>query len=102
MSLSVSDSGVTLMVAADRPETMDLMRRHSSELSAAFREMGYENIAFSFGTGGDTGSPHDDEGGHSASGGRDPDDMQHQMAASQPAPRSPASSHGDGGLDMRL
>lgn len=69
MSLSVSESGVTLFVSGERAETIELMRRHADDLTAAFREMGYENIAFSFGSGGDAATSSDrpaEDGAHAA------------------------------------
>lgn len=49
MTLKAQDGGLTLAILADRPETLDLMRRHIDQLSTEFRAMGYSDIAFSFG-----------------------------------------------------
>ncbi|QEW22742.1 Flagellar hook-length control protein FliK [Marinibacterium anthonyi] len=104
MSLSVTDTGVTLLVSAERPETIELMRRHSSELSAALREMGYENIAFSFGTGGDAGSAggaqdQNQTGAAVTSEGGDSDPMPNGGAAE---PASSGRIAPDGSLDIRI
>jgi len=48
MILSTSDLGVSVAIVAERPETLDLMRRHIDQLAKEFREMGYENIGFEF------------------------------------------------------
>lgn len=49
MVLSPSDAGITLSILADRPDTLDLMRRNIDDLSKSFSELGYEDISFSFG-----------------------------------------------------
>ena len=59
ISLTPSDAGILVTVLADRPETLDLLRRHADLLAQDFREIGYENAAFSFGAGG-----QDDAGGN--------------------------------------
>jgi hypothetical protein len=48
--LQVTLEGDVLRVAisAERPETLDLMRRHAPELAAEFRALGYGGAAFSF------------------------------------------------------
>lgn len=51
MSLSTTETGITLMISAERPETLDLMRRNIEDLAAEFRRLGYEDIGFQFGTG---------------------------------------------------
>lgn len=47
--LSPSEAGLSVSVLADRPETLDLMRRHIDDLGETLSDMGYEDIAFSFG-----------------------------------------------------
>ncbi|WP_176827855.1 flagellar hook-length control protein FliK [Ruegeria marina] len=49
MTLKAQDGGLALAILAERPETLDLMRRHIDQLSAEFRAMGYSDVAFSFG-----------------------------------------------------
>ena len=49
MILSPSDAGVTMNILADRPDTLDLMRRNIDDLSRSFAELGYDDISFSFG-----------------------------------------------------
>ena len=48
MVLSPSDAGVTLIILAERPETLDLMRRNIDDLAKSFADLGYEDISFSF------------------------------------------------------
>ena len=48
MSISAAEAGITVSVIAERPETLDLMRRNIEQLTREFQTIGYENIAFSF------------------------------------------------------
>ncbi len=58
ISLSTADAGMVVAIHADRPETLDLMRRHVDLLAQEFRDIGFEGAAFSFegssGQGGDS------------------------------------------------
>lgn len=54
------DTGLTVAISAERPETLDLMRRHIEQLAAEFRQLGYENIGFEF-SGGDANSSDQSE-----------------------------------------
>lgn len=53
MTLTTVDGGLTLTLVADRPETLDLMRRHIGQLAQDFRDMGFQNLSFSFAQGQD-------------------------------------------------
>ncbi len=48
ISLNAVDSGITMSVTAERPETIDLMRRHIDQLAQEFRALGYGSISFDF------------------------------------------------------
>lgn len=104
MSLSLSESGVTLIINGERPETIELMRRHANELSATFREMGYDDVAFSFSTGGDASASQDQgqddgTGAPSSSGTGDTPNANTQTAQNGAVPQTTVS---DGGLDLRM
>lgn len=43
------EHGLTVHVVADRPETLDLMRRHVDQLSRDFADAGYDDAGFTFG-----------------------------------------------------
>ena len=97
VTLSFLPEGDRLRVhlMADRPETLDLIRRHVAELAADLREQGYDMTSFSFGRSG--GSP---------SWASSPDDLTSPSAeptdalpGSMPAP---APSGLRGTLDLRL
>jgi flagellar hook-length control protein FliK len=49
MTLSPAEVGMTIMIQAERPETLDLMRRNIEALGSAISDLGYEDVSFSFG-----------------------------------------------------
>ena len=55
MQMVPSDGGMTVHITADRPETLDLMRRHIDLLARDLADAGYESASFSFGEGGEGG-----------------------------------------------
>ncbi|MDK3071614.1 flagellar hook-length control protein FliK [Sedimentitalea sp. JM2-8] len=50
MALTTTETGVTVVITSERPETLDLMRRHIDQLAQEFLRLGYENTAFEFGS----------------------------------------------------
>lgn len=86
---------IRIVIHADRPETMDLIRRSTDSFSADLRQAGYSNASFSFGS----------------SNGRQPDQQAQGPTYESPADTAPVSpaitkpqanrpSHG--GLDLRV
>ena len=51
LSVSATDAGLVVNVVAERPETLDLLRRHISTLGQEFQSLGYEDVSFSFNDG---------------------------------------------------
>ncbi|WP_194287139.1 flagellar hook-length control protein FliK [Tritonibacter aquimaris] len=51
MQLATSDTGVKVIINAERSDTIDLMRRHAGELEKEFKSMGFETISFEFSSG---------------------------------------------------
>lgn len=49
MQVLTTEQGVTIGITADRPETVELMRRHVEILARDFRELGHAQVEFSFG-----------------------------------------------------
>ena len=47
MSLNSQDTGGTVSILVDRPETLDLMRRHVDQLVREFRNSGWQEVAVS-------------------------------------------------------
>ncbi len=54
MTVITGDSGVILSIIAERPETLDLLRRHIDQLATDLRRLGYESPGFEF-SGSDSG-----------------------------------------------
>ncbi|MCV6823062.1 MULTISPECIES: flagellar hook-length control protein FliK [Halocynthiibacter] len=48
LTLLPAEHGMMLSIVAERPETLDLMRRNIEMLSQGFQSLGYESTAFSF------------------------------------------------------
>ena len=63
MSIMTEDGAITVNIVAERPETLDLMRRHVDQLGQSFRNMGYDSITFSFGSGTEGSGTQDREKG---------------------------------------
>lgn len=83
---------ITLTV--ERPETLDLMRRHADSLLAEFRQAGYVGASLSFG--------HWGQGGHSQSPAqRAPSADPEPSIPPQQTPAAPSAPEGVG-LDLRL
>lgn len=99
ISLSAGDGVMLVSVLAERPETLDLMRRNIDMLAQEFRNIGYDGSGFSFAqdAGGSAGNGEDGDG-HRATPG-DPPDRPTTMPAAQIAavPTGPTDR-----LDIRL
>ena len=97
MSISATDGGITVNVLAERPETLELMRRHIDQLAREFQALGYQNINFAFGEG-QTGQ-NSDPGGE---GGNDslPSSNTAEQATENAA--NPIQLATTSGLDLRL
>lgn len=88
---------MVVMITFERPETLDLFRRHAGELAEALRAAGYAGADIGFGqdqsgSGGSEGSPH-----RSPGWGMGPDQTD-PAPALHPAPRLAAGAS----LDLRL
>ena len=49
LQLVAGEQGMSVLIQAERPETLDLMRRNATDLERALAEAGYETTGFSFG-----------------------------------------------------
>lgn len=49
LRLNYSDLGLSVSITAERPETLDLLRRNIDSLARDFQELGYGDVNFSFG-----------------------------------------------------
>jgi flagellar hook-length control protein FliK len=98
LTLQPTDGGLTVQITAERPETLDLMRRHLPDLARELRDMGHTSLAFSF-----AGSNADSQGragGNAASPASDVDIVD----SAPPAHAFVAAAPGHDGdrLDLRL
>ncbi|MGB3314973.1 MAG: flagellar hook-length control protein FliK [Albidovulum sp.] len=97
MSLSTHDGTLTMSVQADRPETLDLLRRNIDQLAQDFRDLGFRDLSFSFGDRPARQSPQplpDDATKETVS--EAPQNLQ------QAQQTRPVAIGADGGLDLRL
>ncbi|MGR3796238.1 flagellar hook-length control protein FliK [Vannielia sp. SX4] len=101
LSFSGGEAGLHVVVAAERPETLEMMRRHIDLLAQEMRRLGHEGAQFSFAGG--EGSFGQQMQGESHSGERVgwADDMA-RTAATTTTPAAQAPGLGQAGLDLRL
>lgn len=98
MTLAATDTGITVTLTTERPETADLMRRNLDMLGQDFRALGYRDVTFDFsGTfdgaaGGGHARPRSVDGPGGEPGRTDRDDT--------PAPHMEIAT--GAGLDLRL
>lgn len=85
---------LTILINVERPETLDLFRRHAGELAEAIRNAGYSGAQIDFGHQGQDGGAQQDRGRSSAG----PDLASDEVAPIQHSPRMMAGAT----LDLRL
>jgi len=71
LGMTTQDGALHVSVMAERPETQDMLRRHIGQLQSDFRALGYTDVTFDFGHGG-------------------------EQTARRPAPEPPVTASGDG------
>lgn len=99
MVLSTTDTGVNVSIVAERPETLDLMRRNIEQLVGEFRELGYEDIKFVFsGTNSETG--HDQSGSAKPPDPGNKTEVKHETVDTSSS--KPIHAVSDRALDLRL
>lgn len=104
MRVSTSETGITMVIQTERPETGDLMRRHINELADEFRKMGFDNISFKFsGEGAAAGGGMSDSeasaGGSQSGLGTEGEDLAMAEVAETAMQQL---NLGNAGVDMRL
>lgn len=103
MRVTTSDTGITVVIQTERPETGDLMRRHINELADEFRKMGFENVSFEFSGGGASGGQANSEGDQQTSAGGTPLAKSDEMATAPAAETQTQQLRmGNAGVDMRV
>lgn len=53
MSFATQDGALTMLLQADRQETLELLRRNIDQLAQDFRDLGFQDLTFHFGQGQD-------------------------------------------------
>ncbi|WP_164738308.1 flagellar hook-length control protein FliK [Frigidibacter oleivorans] len=99
LTLTPVDGGMTLSVAAERPETLDLLRRNIDGLARELQSLGYAELSFSFAQ--DQRHPRDPPAGPLPRTAPDGPGVRPGTAATPPATAAmdrPAGS----ALDLRL
>lgn len=98
LSMTAGDAGMIVHVVAERPETLDLIRRHIDMLDHALRREGFSDLSFSFG-----------QNRGSEPGNRGPDGNSEADRPDGPAPRAVerldtrlAPRTADGRMDLRF
>ena len=91
LSFSFAQDSVTAVLAADRQDTADLIRRHEDALQKELAAAGFENVDLAFG---DASGEKDAEDGESAANAGD----ESPPATPRAAPRSAPA----GKLDIRI
>ena len=94
MSLSSVDGVISVMLTAERLETMDLLRRYATELSQEYQSLGYQDVDLQF----------QQQGQKQAdAGARDRPDLAHSQPASPDFPSQiHAVSLSQTGIDIRV
>lgn len=96
MSVTTDDGKITVSILAERPDTLDLMRRHIDQLGQAFRSIGYDQITFSFGQGTDSGGQSNTASTEQPSGEATSDSMPSEQNIIH------LDHAGNSGVDIRL
>lgn len=60
LTMTPSEAGMAVSLIAERPETLDLMRRHIDLLAEELSQQGFESLSFDFSGSGDTASGHNE------------------------------------------
>lgn len=93
--LNGREDGLHMTISAERPETLDMMRRHLSVLETEFQNFGFGNLSFDLGT--SAGSQHSDSDTGEGAGFSDTQPEQITEAAPAAPKLGPV-----GRIDMRL
>ena len=94
ITLTAAEGGLTVMLHAERTDTLDLLRRHIDTLASAYRDIGYAGLSFSFSGGDGAGR------GSAQAPPTDAPAKAPESAAAVPPPARPATVAGS--LDLRL
>lgn len=96
VSMIPGEAGLVIQLVAERPETLELLRRHADLLAADLHDAGYTGLEFSF--------SREDRGQDPSGAGSPPPPVPtvEQPATQAAVPEGIAGSDADGTLDLRL
>jgi hypothetical protein len=97
LSISPLDREITVNIVAERPETLDLIKRNIDQLSAELKQLGYSSAQFSFGT---NGAPP--KGSQTGAGNSHPAPDDQRLSDGQDVVAESAISMTTTGIDLRL
>lgn len=100
MTVTAVDGAITLQVLAERPETLDLMRKNMDSLSRDLSDLGFTSIDLAFGQGKDADAEKRATG--SSSGLTHDDPKEQQMSPEAQIVLPPVHLDGSGRLDIRV
>ncbi len=92
MQLVTGEQGLSVHIQADRPETLDLLRKHIDQLARDLASIGYEDASFSFGDDRHRADRHDQIGS----------DATEESEAIDAATTAQSLAAERGGLDIRV
>lgn len=90
-----AEGGLVLNVVADRPETLDLLRRHVDQLARHLSDLGFGSASFSF-SDGQSHSGTGDQTAHALP------NIEGTPSESPAPPRETANASATDGLDLRM
>ncbi|WP_295537283.1 flagellar hook-length control protein FliK [uncultured Thioclava sp.] len=99
--LHASEHGMVVSVQAERPETLDLMRRNIGMLAADMRDLGYSELNFTFSDHPQQQSRHPEPEASSEMLSRRGDRNTDAPATVRPPPMTPLAENASG-LDLRI
>lgn len=99
LTLATHDGALTMMVQADRPETLDLLRRNIDSLAQDFRDLGYQDLTFSFGQ---DRAPRQPPGADTLASAGETNASPSPVLAEDPGRDRIRRAADGGGLDLRL
>jgi len=103
MTMTQDGAGLSVALAADRADTMDLIRRHIDLLAEELRRLGYASVSFSFEHGGDPRPQRDPEGSAGMTDRvSDTDDAVPAGGHADDGPPTPSAAVSASGMDIRL
>lgn len=97
MSIASADGAITVTVLAERPETLDLMRRNIDQLAREFQAIGYDSINFAFSEGQSNEDTNGDSRQDQRSASSDMDTLETPESTPTPIQITPST-----GVDIRL